>query len=207
MAPKKPEDKDVKAKKPAAAAKKPAAPKAEVKVEKVATRTATKSSLSTLKTDIATASSSSATKEAKAAAIVDPTQPKLDKFGRAYATGRRKTSTARVWLSRGKGKIVVNGKTLDEYFTRPTQRMVIRQPLVNTKRDGEFDIMITVAGGGPSGQAGAVRHGISRAMINFEPTLRPDLKAEGFLTRDSREVERKKYGLRKARRRKQWKKR
>lgn len=207
MAPKKPEDKDVKAKKPVAA-KKPAAPKAEVKVEKVTTRTAApKTTLASLKTDISTKATAATAKEAKTAEVVDPTKPKLDKFGRAYATGRRKTSTARVWLSRGKGKITVNGKALDDYFTRPTQRMVIRQPLVNTKRDGEFDIMITVAGGGPSGQAGAVRHGISRAMINFEPTLRPELKAEGFLTRDSREVERKKYGLRKARRRKQWKKR
>lgn len=190
------------AKKPAAP-KKAAAPKAEVKVEKVAERKV--KTLSNLKTEVAT--SSTPAKEAKTTTAVDPSQPKLDKFGRAYATGRRKTSTARVWLTRGKGNIVVNGKTLDEYFTRPTQRMVIRQPLVNTKRDTEFDMNITVVGGGPTGQAGAVRHGIARAMTYFEPALRPSLKADGFLTRDSREVERKKAGLRKARRRKQWKKR
>lgn len=193
-----------KAKKPAAkkatAAKKPAAPKAEVKVEKVERKV---KSLSNLKNDVADAApASDETKKTDA-----PKERKLDSKGRAYATGRRKTSTARVWLSRGKGKIIVNGKTLDEYFTRPTQRMVIMQPLVNTKRDGEFDVTITVSGGGPSGQAGAVRHGLSRAMTYFEPDLRPALKAEGFLTRDSRAVERKKFGLRKARRRKQWKKR
>ena len=193
--------------KPAAAkpaAKKPAAPKAEVKVEKVERKVKT---LSNLKSDVADAGATPAEKAAKPAAVVDPTQPKLDKQGRAYATGRRKTSTARVWLKRGKGAIIVNGKTFEQYFVRPTHQMMIKQPFVDIKRDGEFDIMITVDGGGPTGQAGAVRHGISRAMINFEPGLRPELKAGGFLTRDSREVERKKYGLRKARRRKQWKKR
>jgi small subunit ribosomal protein S9 len=199
------EKKDAKAKKPAP---KKAAAKPEVKVEKVVERKA-KTSLSTLKTDMAEAKPivASAKAEKQTQAPVDNTVQKLDKFGRAYATGRRKSSTARVWLKRGKGSIVVNGKKLDEYFTRPTQRMVILQPLINAKRDTEFDINITVAGGGASGQAGAVRHGISRAMTYFEPTLRPGLKAEGFLTRDSRKVERKKYGLRKARRRKQWKKR
>jgi small subunit ribosomal protein S9 len=203
MAPKKPED----TKKPAA--KRTSAPKSDVKVEKIVERKA--KSLSTLKTDVAEAKAA-APAAAKATTETAKTQnapreKKLDKQGRAYATGRRKTSTARVWLSRGKGKISVNGKTLDQYFTRPTQRMVIMQPFVNAKREGEFDLHITVAGGGPSGQAGAVRLGISRAMTFFEPDLRPVLKAEGFLTRDSREVERKKYGLRKARRRKQWKKR
>lgn len=193
-------DKETKAKKPAA--KKPAAPKTEVKVEKVERKVA--KSLSSLKDDMATAAPAKAAKTTEAA---DPTVPKLDKLGRAYATGRRKTSTARVWIKPGKGKIIVNDRGFEEYFTRPTQRMVIMQPFVHVKRDGEFDVMITVSGGGPSGQAGAVRHGITRALTYFEPTLRPALKAEGFLTRDSREVERKKYGLRKARRRKQWKKR
>ena len=202
MAPKKPEDKD---KKPAA--KRTAAPKSDVKVEKIVERKA--KSLSTLKADVAEAKATApaAAKAETTKTHNAPREKKLDKQGRAYATGRRKTSTARVWLSRGKGKILVNGKTLEQYFTRPTQRMVIMQPFVNAKREGEFDLSITVAGGGPSGQAGAVRLGISRAMTFFEPDLRPVLKAEGFLTRDSREVERKKYGLRKARRRKQWKKR
>jgi len=188
----------------APAAKKPAAPKAEVKVEKVERKVKT---LSNLKSDVAEAGAAPAAKAAKTAEAHDPTQPKLDKQGRAYATGRRKTSTARVWVQRGKGKITVNGKTFEQYFVRPTHQMMIKQPILIIKRDGEFDINITVEGGGPTGQAGAVRHGISRAMINFEPGLRPGLKADGFLTRDSREVERKKYGLRKARRRKQWKKR
>lgn len=207
MVTKKTDDKDTKAKKPAP--KKPAA-KPEVKVEKVVERKANKpaTTLATLKTDMGASAPAKATAADKPKqAPVDNTVQKLDKFGRAYATGRRKTSTARVWLTRGNGKIIVNDKTLDDYFARPSHRMVIRQPLVNAKRDTEFDITITVSGGGPSGQAGAVRHGISRAMTYFEPTLRPGLKAEGFLTRDSREVERKKYGLRKARRRKQWKKR
>lgn len=189
-----------------AAPKKAAAPKAaakpEVKVEKVERKVKT---LSNLKSEVA--ASSTPAKEGKAQVAHDPSQPKLDKQGRAYATGRRKTSTARVWLQRGKGNITVNGKAFADYFVRPTHQMIIKQPLVNTKRDGEFDVMITVVGGGATGQAGAVRHGISRAMTYFEPTLRPELKAEGFLTRDSREVERKKPGLRKARRRKQWKKR
>jgi small subunit ribosomal protein S9 len=200
-------EKDVKDKKPATAAKKPAAPKApvkaEVKVEKVERKVA--KSLSSLKSDMADAAV--AVKTEKTATIIDPSVPKLDKLGRAYATGRRKTSTARVWLKRGKGKIVVNDRTFEDYFTRPTQRMVIMQPLILVKRESEFDVMITVDGGGASGQAGAVRHGITRALTYFEPTLRSTLKAEGFLTRDSREVERKKPGLRKARRRKQWKKR
>lgn len=201
-------DTEDKAKKPAVAkapaAKKTAAPKTEVKVEKIERKVKT---LSNLKSDVAAAAPAPAKAAAKTAEVRDPSQPKLDKFGRAYATGRRKSSTARVWLSRGKGKITVNGKTLEAYFPRPTHQMVIRQPLVNNKRETEFDFNITVAGGGMSGQAGAVLHGISRAMTYFEPTMRGALKAEGFLTRDSRTVERKKPGLRKARRRKQWKKR
>lgn len=203
MATNKTDTTEEKAKKPAAP-KKAAAPKAEVQVEKVERKV---KSLSNLKND-ADAAATAVTNEAKTTtATAEPGAPKLDKLGRAYATGRRKTSTARVWLKPGKGAIVVNGKPFESYFVRPTHQMVIKQPLVNTKRDTEFDVMITVCGGGPTGQAGAVRHGISRAMINFEPGLRSELKAEGFLTRDSREVERKKYGLRKARRRKQWKKR
>ena len=193
---------DKKSTAPKKAATPKAAAKPEVKVEKVERKVKT---LSNLKEDVA--ASSAPAKAAKTQVEHDPSQPKLDKLGRAYATGRRKTSTARVWLKRGKGNITVNGKAFADYFVRPTHQMIIKQPLVNTKRDGEFDVMITVVGGGATGQAGAVRHGISRAMTYFEPTLRPELKAEGFLTRDSREVERKKPGLRKARRRKQWKKR
>ncbi len=195
---------ETKAKKPAAP-KKTSAPKSEVKVEKVERKVA--KSLSTLKTDMAEAKPTTAAKEKQVQNLPDPTQPRLDKLGRAYATGRRKTSTARVWIKRGKGKITINDRSFEQYFTRPTQRMVIMQPLIHVKRDSEFDVVVTVDGGGASGQAGAVRHGLTRALTYFEPGLRPALKTEGFLTRDSREVERKKYGLRKARRRKQWKKR
>ena len=127
---------------------------------------------------------------------------------RFYGTGRRKTSTARVWLiSPGKGEIIVNGKTIDEYFQRETLKMVIRQPLELTDLLTEFDIKINVKGGGPSGQAGAIRHGISRALLQYNPDLRPVLKKAGFLTRDPRMVERKKYGLKKARKRPQFSKR
>ncbi len=144
---------------------------------------------------------------APAAAPAAPAKPKLDKQGRAYATGRRKNATARVWLKRGKGKITVNGKTIETYFARPVLRMLVQQPLVTSNRLSELDIDCTVAGGGLSGQAGAVRHGIARALTNFEPDLRPPLKKGGFLTRDSRAVERKKYGRAKARRRFQFSKR
>ena len=202
------EEKLPSAKKSTAPAKKPAAPKAaakpEVKVEKVERKVKT---LSNLKADVAEAAPKAAAPTKAVQNIHDSSIQKLDKQGRAYATGRRKTSTARVWLKPGKGNITVNGKAFAEYFVRPTHQMIIKQPLVNTKRDSEFDVVVTVVGGGATGQAGAVRHGISRAMTYYEPTLRPELKAEGFLTRDSREVERKKPGLRKARRRKQWKKR
>ena len=127
---------------------------------------------------------------------------------RFYGTGRRKTSVARVWLqSPGKGEIIVNNKTLDEYFQRETLKMVIRQPLELTDLLTEFDIKINVSGGGPSGQAGAIRHGISRALLQYNPDLRPVLKKAGFLTRDPRMVERKKYGLKKARKRPQFSKR
>jgi small subunit ribosomal protein S9 len=144
---------------------------------------------------------------APAAAPVEPAKPKLDKQGRAYATGRRKESTARVWVKRGKGKITVNGKTIETYFARPVLRMLVQQPLVTASRLSELDVDCTVVGGGLSGQAGAVRHGIARALTHFEPDLRGALKKGGFLTRDSRAVERKKYGRAKARRRFQFSKR
>lgn len=142
-----------------------------------------------------------------AAAPATPAVPKLDKQGRAYATGRRKESTARVWVKRGKGKITVNGKAIEAYFARPVLRMLVQQPLVTSTRISELDIDCTVVGGGLSGQAGAVRHGIARALTYFEPGLRGVLKKGGFLTRDSRAVERKKYGRAKARRRFQFSKR
>jgi len=132
---------------------------------------------------------------------------KLDKFGRAYATGKRKNAVARVWIKPGSGKITVNGRELAVYFARPVLQMIVRQPLGVTARVDQFDILITVAGGGLSGQAGAVRHGLSKALTYYEPGLRPALKKEGFLTRDSRVVERKKYGKRKARRSFQFSKR
>jgi len=141
-----------------------------------------------------------------AAAVVDA-KPKLDKQGRAYATGRRKNAVARVWVKRGKGKITVNGKTIETYFARPVLRMLVQQPAIAVARMTEIDVDCTVVGGGLSGQAGAVRHGIARALINMEPSLRPALKKGAFLTRDSRMVERKKYGRAKARRRFQFSKR
>jgi small subunit ribosomal protein S9 len=134
-------------------------------------------------------------------------EPKLDSLGRAYGTGRRKDAVARVWLKPGKGQVVVNGKVQEEYFKRPTQRLNLNQPFLLTGRLNEFDVMCTVKGGGLSGQAGAVRHGISRALVNFDPELRGTLKKAGMLTRDSRVVERKKVGKHKARRSKQWAKR
>jgi small subunit ribosomal protein S9 len=132
---------------------------------------------------------------------------KLDKLGRAYATGKRKNAVARVWIKPGAGKVTVNGRELAVYFARPVLQMIVKQPLGVAQRDGQYDIMITVAGGGLSGQAGAVRHGLSKALTYYEPGLRPALKKEGFLTRDSRVVERKKYGKRKARRSFQFSKR
>jgi small subunit ribosomal protein S9 len=132
---------------------------------------------------------------------------KLDKQGRAYATGKRKDAVARVWVKPGAGKIVVNERTLETYFARPVLRMLIQQPLVLANRNGQYDVICTVSGGGLSGQAGAVRHGLSKALTNFEPDLRGVLKRGGFLTRDSRVVERKKYGRAKARRSFQFSKR
>ena len=134
-------------------------------------------------------------------------QPRLDELGRAYATGKRKDAVARVWIKPGNGRIDVNGRESPVYFARPVLRMIINQPFVASNRLGQFDVWCTVDGGGLSGQAGAVRHGISRALTYYEPTLRPLLKQQGYLTRDSRVVERKKYGKHKARRRPQYSKR
>ena len=132
---------------------------------------------------------------------------KLDKSGRAYATGKRKDAIARVWVKPGSGKIVVNGKEFGAYFARPVLQMILNQPIVAANRVGQYDIIATVVGGGLSGQAGAVRHGISKALTYYEPALRGVLKKGGFLTRDSRTVERKKYGKAKARRSFQFSKR
>jgi len=134
-------------------------------------------------------------------------EQELDKFGRAYATGRRKDAVARVWLKPGTGKITVNGRDQEVYFARPTLRLVINQVFDITERRGQYDVVCTVAGGGLSGQAGAVRHGISQALTRYEPGLRTTVKREGFLTRDPRVVERKKYGKAKARRSFQFSKR
>ncbi|QZD96556.1 30S ribosomal protein S9 [Qipengyuania gelatinilytica] len=134
-------------------------------------------------------------------------EQELDAQGRAYATGRRKDATARVWLVPGSGKIIVNGKDQEVYFARPTLRLVIDQPFAITERQGQYDVVATVRGGGLSGQAGAVKHGISQALTKYEPALRSTVKAAGFLTRDSRVVERKKYGRAKARRSFQFSKR
>ena len=140
-----------------------------------------------------------------------PEQPKyvqkLDKQGRAYATGKRKNAVARVWIKPGGGKITINTRPVEVFFARPVLRMMIQQPLVAASRNGQYDVVCTVSGGGLSGQAGAVRHGISKALTNFEPDLRGVLKRGGFLTRDSRVVERKKYGRAKARRSFQFSKR
>ena len=132
---------------------------------------------------------------------------KVDKFGRAYATGKRKDAVARVWIKPGAGKILVNTREVEVYFARPVLRMLIQQPLVAAARAGQYDVICTVAGGGLSGQAGAVRHGLSKALLAYEPDLRGALKRGGFLTRDSRVVERKKYGRAKARRSFQFSKR
>jgi small subunit ribosomal protein S9 len=136
-----------------------------------------------------------------------PKEPVRDALGRSYATGKRKDAVARVWIKPGSGKVVVNGKDMSEYFARPVLQMILRQPFTVAGVENEFDVMATVKGGGLSGQAGAVKHGISKALQLYEPSLRAPLKAAGFLTRDSRVVERKKYGKRKARRSFQFSKR
>ena len=149
--------------------------------------------------------------EAPAPINLQPEAPlreqQLDKYGRAYATGRRKDAIARVWLKPGSGKITVNGRDQEVYFARPTLRLVINQPFGITERAGQYDVIATVKGGGLSGQAGAVLHGIAQALTRFEPVLRTTVKREGFLTRDSRVVERKKYGKAKARKSFQFSKR
>ena len=136
-----------------------------------------------------------------------PAEPKIDDQGRAYATGKRKNAVARVWIKPGSGRLTVNGKDGPVYFARPVLQMIIGQPMAAVDRTTQYDVWCTVSGGGLSGQAGAVRHGISKALTYFEPGLRPTLKQGGFLTRDSRAVERKKYGKRKARRSFQFSKR
>lgn len=153
-------------------------------------------------------------KDVAAAAGIEPVadepvivEPQIDEFNRAYATGKRKNAVARVWIKPGPGKVTVNGRDEEIFFARPVLRMILRQPFKAVERDGQFDVICTVSGGGLSGQAGAVRHGISRALLRYEPTLRPVLKKGGFLTRDSRVVERKKYGKPKARKSFQFSKR
>ncbi len=144
---------------------------------------------------------------ASAEPVAPPAEPKIDEFGRAYGTGRRKSAVARVWVKPGSGKITINGKDQEQYFARPVLRMVIEQPLIEADRRTQFDIVCTVKGSGLSGQAGAIRHGITRALVAYEPGLRSVLKPHGFLTRDPRTVERKKYGRAKARRSFQFSKR
>ena len=152
--------------------------------------------------DLATAAGEDVTVE-----VAAPREPVRDAQGRAYATGKRKDAVARVWVEPGSGKVTVNGKDMGEYFARPVLQLIVKQPAQVAGVDGQFDVMATVKGGGLSGQAGAVKHGISKALQLYDPTLRTALKAAGFLTRDSRVVERKKYGKRKARRSFQFSKR
>ena len=139
--------------------------------------------------------------------VVAPREPVRDSLGRSYATGKRKDAVARVWVKPGSGKVTVNGKDMPEYFARPVLQLIVKQPAQIAGVEGQFDVMATVKGGGLSGQAGAVKHGISKALQLYDPSLRAALKAAGFLTRDSRVVERKKYGKRKARRSFQFSKR
>lgn len=190
------------AKKPVEAATE-AAPAAEATEKKAAPRRAGKV---TGIADVAAAMKAAPAKsEAPAAAKVE--KSRIDAQGRAYATGRRKDAIAKVWLKRGSGRIIVNGRPQEVYFARPVLRMLISQPFAVANRLGQYDLMASVIGGGLSGQAGAVRHGLSRALTYMEPELRAVLKKMGFLTRDSRVVERKKYGQPKARRRFQFSKR
>ena len=143
----------------------------------------------------------------EASAVVDAPSPQRDAFGRSYATGKRKNAIARVWIKPGKGTLTVNGRDGAVYFARPVLRMIINQAFLASDRVDQFDVVCSVVGGGLSGQAGAVRHGIATALTLYEPGLRPNLKHAGLLTRDARVVERKKYGRRKARRGMQWAKR
>ena len=157
-------------------------------------------SLDDLKSAVAGAPAAAAAEEA-------PRAPVRDSLGRSYATGKRKDAVARVWIKPGSGKVTVNGKEIGVYFARPVLQMILKQPFQVANVEGQFDVYATVAGGGLSGQAGAVKHGISKALQLYDPAMRPALKAAGFLTRDSRVVERKKYGKRKARRSFQFSKR
>ncbi len=175
--------------------------------------TDTVSSLADLK-DLTAAAPAEAATAAVSATPAQPAAPsaplraqELDAYGRAYATGRRKDAVARVWLKPGSGKVVVNGREQEVYFARPTLRLVLNQPFQVADREGQYDVIATVKGGGLSGQAGAVKHGIAQALAKFEPALRSAVKAAGFLTRDPRVVERKKYGRAKARRSFQFSKR
>ena len=155
----------------------------------------------------AAAASQAAAPDAPAVQEAPPREPVRDALGRSYATGKRKNAVARVWIRPGSGKVVVNGRDMNAYFARPVLQMILRQPFSVAGVNGQFDVMATVAGGGLSGQAGAVKHGISKALQLYDPALRPPLKAAGFLTRDARVVERKKYGKAKARRSFQFSKR
>ncbi len=181
--------------------------------EETTNETNTVSDLADLKTLAGEAPAADAVAAAEGAAEVTAhsTAPlreqEVDSLGRAYATGRRKDAVARVWLKPGTGKITVNGRDQEVYFARPTLRLVINQPFSISDREGQYDVVATVSGGGLSGQAGAVKHGISQALAKYEPILRSTVKAAGFLTRDSRVVERKKYGRAKARRSFQFSKR
>ena len=195
-----PKAKEPKAKKPEAADKKAEEPKGEESGAEEP-KAAGPKTLADLK-DLAVVAETMAPAEEEA-----PREPRIDAKGRAYSTGKRKNAIARVWVKPGPGKITVNGRDSETYFARPVLRMIINQPLAAAEREGQYDVMCTVTGGGLSGQAGAVRHGLSRALTEFEPALRPILKKGGFLTRDARVVERKKYGRRKARRSFQFSKR
>ena len=186
-------------------------PAPEVPAEGVAV-TDTAATEKTIAADASAAAAPAAETEEPAAPVnIQPEAPlreqQLDKFGRAYATGRRKDAVARVWLKPGSGKITVNGRDQEVYFARPTLRLVINQPFGITERADQYDIIATVKGGGLSGQAGAVLHGIAQALTRYEPVLRTTVKRAGFLTRDSRAVERKKYGKAKARKSFQFSKR
>jgi len=159
-------------------------------------------------TEVETKASESDTEENNSTEVqVEERKPQIDKLGRTYATGKRKDAVARVWIKRGTGKITVNKREITKYFARPVLRMLINQPFEETKTEGAFDVICTVKGGGLSGQAGAVRHGISKALDLCDPTLHVVLRKNGFLTRDSRVVERKKYGKKKARKSFQFSKR
>ena len=169
--------------------------------------TTEKQTLEDLKSVLDGAATATPTEDGGVVVEVVLPEPKIDDLGRSYATGKRKNSIARVWIKPGNGKITVNGRDQEVYFARPVLRLILRQPFEAAERVDSYDVMATVKGGGLSGQAGAVRHGISKALTYYEPSLRAALKAGGFMTRDSRVVERKKYGRKKARKSFQFSKR